>query len=58
MYSKLIKQDQQALLEINKAMSPQERLMAFYYHSRLMSKLALSVPKRRKSAKTSHRAHP
>jgi hypothetical protein len=36
MKSKLMQQDHDALIKMHKSMTPEERLMAFYHHSRLM----------------------
>ena len=39
MKSKIIQQDHDHLVELNKQMKPEERLLAFYEHSKLMSEM-------------------
>ena len=43
--SKIIEDDHAALVKAHKAMTPQERLMAFYHHSRLITTLATTGKK-------------
>ena len=59
MKSNILKANHKALIKANKAMTPQERLMAFYRHSRLLSKLARAGQKlRKRPAKVSHAVLP
>ena len=41
MKSNILQQDHQELVKINQKLSPQERLVAFYHHSRLLCQLSL-----------------
>ena len=42
MDSRILQQDRKDLIQLNRALSPQERLEAFYHHSRLLSQLSLA----------------
>lgn len=55
--SKILKKDQDALIKLSKAMTPEERLMAFYHHSQLLHRLAQSNKKRKVLAKNSRASH-
>ncbi len=48
MNSRILQQDHQDLIRLNRSLSPQERLKAFYEHSRLLGQLSLV----RKAGKT------
>lgn len=59
MKSNILKQGYEALIKINKAITPQERLTAFYQHSRLMNQLARAGEKaRKKPAQIPHASTP
>jgi len=49
MKSNAITQDREALLRLSKAMTPKERLVAFFKHSRLVCRLSLAGKLRRKA---------
>ena len=42
MNSRILQQDRKDLIQLNRALSPQERLEAFYHHSSLLSQLSLA----------------
>ena len=42
MKSKIIEQDHDDLIELNRALSPEERIEAFYQHSQLLVQLSLT----------------
>ena len=41
MKSRILEQDRDDLVRLNRALSPQERLEAFYHHSQLLNQLSL-----------------
>ncbi|GEM_PF-6170406 len=41
MKSRILEQDRNDLIALNRILSPQERLEAFYHHSQLLSQLSL-----------------
>lgn len=41
MISKILQQDHNDLIRLNQSLSPEERLVAFYHHSKLLSQLSL-----------------
>ncbi len=41
MKSRILQQDHHDLIKLNQSLSPEERLVAFYYHSQLLSQLSL-----------------
>jgi hypothetical protein len=56
MKSKVLKSDQQSLLELSRAMTPQMRLEAFYQHSQSLSKISeAGKTYRRKASFRKHR---
>ena len=42
MKSRILEQDHEDLLKINRALSPEERIKAFYHHSQLLTYLFLA----------------
>ena len=42
MNSPILKQDHDALIKLNRSLSPEERLMAFFNHSQLLTQLSLA----------------
>lgn len=41
MKSPILQQDHDDLIKLNQSLSPEERLVAFFHHSRLLSQLSL-----------------
>jgi hypothetical protein len=41
MESKILQQDRNDLIQLNRTLSPEQRLEAFYQHSQLLSQLSL-----------------
>ena len=42
MKSTILEQDHKALIELNRSLSPEERLLAFFHHSQLLTQLSLA----------------
>ena len=42
MNSLILKQDHDALIKLNRSLSPEERLLAFFHHSYLLTQLSLA----------------
>ena len=53
MKSKILEKDREALIKLNRSMSPEERLMAFFHHSQLLAQLSLARGKKMKNSRTS-----
>ena len=42
MKSAILEQDHEALIKLNRSLSPEERLLAFFHHSQLLCQLSLA----------------